>query len=353
LSSPSSSGGNATSFSQPQNSEDNISYANLSHEQLKQLHLTFLQPSPPVAPVRMQVPRRNSNNDNNLQQQASSQQNSSPTRSPTQPAMTSMGAILEGGDYPLDFSPIPIQYAALNNNPVFLSGNGVQQQRQPQQQAYPLQYRVISNPEQKMAQQYLLHNGGMVSDRQMPIQLVVQQQPQQQAQPQSQAQQRQSKRKGGAQSTQPEQDSQESHQPDAKRPKRGQSNDENRLVKNRQAAQLFRQRQKQHIKDLEDKVSAVNQVNVSLSAKVDVLKAENKLVKDQLQYLRGFVAVALQHAFPQSKEDLQKRWDAFQKAETERAEKEAAEQKEADRLDAEKNEKRKQDIITTYTDDDL
>jgi len=79
------------------------------------------------------------------------------------------------------------------------------------------------------------------------------------------------------------------------------NNDENRLVKNRQAAQLFRQRQKQHIRDLEDKVSAVNEVNVALTAKVDVLKAENKLVKEQLNYLRSFVAAALQYAFPQNK----------------------------------------------------
>jgi len=74
-----------------------------------------------------------------------------------------------------------------------------------------------------------------------------------------------------------------------------------RLVKNRQAAQLFRKRQKQYISDLEGKVADVSNKNVALTARVDVLHAENKLLKDQLTYLRTFVVSALQQAFPPDK----------------------------------------------------
>jgi len=74
-----------------------------------------------------------------------------------------------------------------------------------------------------------------------------------------------------------------------------------RLVKNRQAAQLFRKRQKQYISDLENKVAEVTNKNIALMAKVDVLVTENQLVKDQLKYLRTFVVSALEQAFPQQK----------------------------------------------------
>jgi hypothetical protein len=82
-------------------------------------------------------------------------------------------------------------------------------------------------------------------------------------------------------------------EPDNKRQKR--------LVKNRQAAQLFRKRQKQYISDLENKVAEVTNKNIALIAKVDVLVTENQLVKDQLKYLRTFVVSALEQAFPPQK----------------------------------------------------
>ncbi len=74
-----------------------------------------------------------------------------------------------------------------------------------------------------------------------------------------------------------------------------------RLVKNRQAAQLFRKRQKEYIADLENKVAEVTNKNIALMAKVDVLASENKLVKDQLAFLRTFVVGALQSAFTPGK----------------------------------------------------
>jgi len=74
-----------------------------------------------------------------------------------------------------------------------------------------------------------------------------------------------------------------------------------RRVKNREAAQLFRQRQKQHIHDLEEEVQSINNRNVDLNTQIEVLRAENTLVKEQLRYLRCFVTEGLRFAFPDSK----------------------------------------------------
>jgi len=74
-----------------------------------------------------------------------------------------------------------------------------------------------------------------------------------------------------------------------------------RRVKNREAAQLFRQRQKQHIRDLEEEVRNINNRNTDLNTQLEVLRAENTLVKEQLRYLRCFVTEGLKFAFPESK----------------------------------------------------
>jgi hypothetical protein len=71
-----------------------------------------------------------------------------------------------------------------------------------------------------------------------------------------------------------------------------------RRVKNREAAQLFRQRQKQHIRDLEAEVKGINDKNTHLTTQMEVMRAENTLVKEQLQYLRCFVLEGLKFAFP-------------------------------------------------------
>jgi len=71
-----------------------------------------------------------------------------------------------------------------------------------------------------------------------------------------------------------------------------------RRVKNREAAQLFRQRQKQHIRDLEAEVKGINDKNMQLTTQMEVLKAENALVKEQLHYLRCYVLEGLKFAFP-------------------------------------------------------
>lgn len=74
-----------------------------------------------------------------------------------------------------------------------------------------------------------------------------------------------------------------------------------RRVKNREAAQLFRQRQKQHIRDLEEEVRGINDKNSELNTQVEVLRAENTMVKEQLRYLRCFITEGLKFAFPESK----------------------------------------------------
>ena len=120
---------------QPQNSDD-ISYANLSHEELKQLHLTFLKPSA-ASSVRMQAPARKTNSRpetptaTSLASAPSTPAMQSPVSQPTTPIMIQQQPQVvvlqtaqpfgDTGDYPLDFSPIPVQYAAINTNPVFIT----------------------------------------------------------------------------------------------------------------------------------------------------------------------------------------------------------------------------------------
>ncbi|EGC30580.1 hypothetical protein DICPUDRAFT_92949 [Dictyostelium purpureum] len=71
-----------------------------------------------------------------------------------------------------------------------------------------------------------------------------------------------------------------------------------RLVKNREAAQLFRQRQKAYIQDLEKKVSDLTGTNSEFRARVELLNSENKLIREQLLYLRNFVTQAVSFSFP-------------------------------------------------------
>lgn len=71
-----------------------------------------------------------------------------------------------------------------------------------------------------------------------------------------------------------------------------------RLVKNREAAQLFRQRQKAYIQDLEKKVGDLTATNNEFRARVELLNSENKLIKEQLLYLRNFVTQAVSFSFP-------------------------------------------------------
>jgi len=81
-----------------------------------------------------------------------------------------------------------------------------------------------------------------------------------------------------------------------------------RLLKNRQAAQQFRKRQKTHIIELENQVEALTSDNSVLVSRLEMLTAENKLIKEQLEYMRNFVMNCLQLSFPPntSLQDLQR-----------------------------------------------
>lgn len=71
-----------------------------------------------------------------------------------------------------------------------------------------------------------------------------------------------------------------------------------RLVKNREAAQLFRQRQKAYIRDLEKKVTDLTAAINESRARVELLNSENKLIKEQLLYLRNFITQAVSFSLP-------------------------------------------------------
>jgi len=71
-----------------------------------------------------------------------------------------------------------------------------------------------------------------------------------------------------------------------------------RLVKNREAAQLFRQRQKEYINNLELKAAELTSANTEANARVELLTSENKLMREQLVYLRNFMKQAVSYSFP-------------------------------------------------------
>eukprot|EP01088_Endostelium_zonatum_P007063 TRINITY_DN19224_c0_g1_i1.p1 TRINITY_DN19224_c0_g1~~TRINITY_DN19224_c0_g1_i1.p1 ORF type:complete len:322 (-),score=87.06 TRINITY_DN19224_c0_g1_i1:83-1048(-) len=79
------------------------------------------------------------------------------------------------------------------------------------------------------------------------------------------------------------------------------SDNEKKRQKNRQAAKMFRQRQKDYVEDLEAQVETLQDQNKNLQSKVDLLIVENKLVREQLAYMRNFCSSAFQFAFPPDK----------------------------------------------------
>ncbi|GAM18356.1 hypothetical protein SAMD00019534_015310 [Acytostelium subglobosum LB1] len=66
-----------------------------------------------------------------------------------------------------------------------------------------------------------------------------------------------------------------------------------RLIKNREAAQLFRQRQKEYIGTLELKASTLQTSNDSAESRIELLTRENGLMRQQVDYLRTFVKQAV------------------------------------------------------------
>ena len=64
---------------------------------------------------------------------------------------------------------------------------------------------------------------------------------------------------------------------------------------------MFRKRQKDYVEDLEAQVETLQDQNKNLQSKVDLLVVENKLVREQLSYMRNFCSTAFQFAFPPDK----------------------------------------------------
>lgn len=73
-----------------------------------------------------------------------------------------------------------------------------------------------------------------------------------------------------------------------------------KLLKNREAAQQFRQRQRDHIDVLEKQVQQLIEQRAQYNSQTDALLAENKLVRSQVQYMREFLSQALAFAFSQN-----------------------------------------------------
>ncbi|PRP74471.1 hypothetical protein PROFUN_06600 [Planoprotostelium fungivorum] len=71
-----------------------------------------------------------------------------------------------------------------------------------------------------------------------------------------------------------------------------------RLEKNREAAHQFRQRQKAYLLELESKVSSLTTENAENKAKVELLRSENQLIREQLNYLRAFITQAVSFSLP-------------------------------------------------------
>ncbi|KAJ5071683.1 basic-leucine zipper transcription factor f-related [Anaeramoeba ignava] len=77
-------------------------------------------------------------------------------------------------------------------------------------------------------------------------------------------------------------------------------NDEDRLKTNREAAQAFRQRQKQLIDDLEEKVEKLENENAEYRTRTEALEAERRVLASQLEYFQTFMTRAMSLAYRNS-----------------------------------------------------
>jgi len=70
-----------------------------------------------------------------------------------------------------------------------------------------------------------------------------------------------------------------------------------RLVRNREAAQRFRKLQKIKIESMDAKIKELELANSDYQAKLATLTAENKAIKEHLEYLRSFLEHAVSMTF--------------------------------------------------------
>eukprot|EP00002_Diphylleia_rotans_P022945 TRINITY_DN4506_c0_g1_i1.p2 TRINITY_DN4506_c0_g1~~TRINITY_DN4506_c0_g1_i1.p2 ORF type:complete len:197 (-),score=51.01 TRINITY_DN4506_c0_g1_i1:796-1386(-) len=71
-----------------------------------------------------------------------------------------------------------------------------------------------------------------------------------------------------------------------------------RLLKNRESAHQSRIRKKNYISELEKRTAELSSSNSDLQTRVNTLTTENKLLKDQLAYLRLVLSQAATSAYP-------------------------------------------------------
>ena len=56
---------------------------------------------------------------------------------------------------------------------------------------------------------------------------------------------------------------------------------------------MFRQRQKAYLQQLETKVQQLSTENEQCKANLELFRSENKLIKEQLAFLRSFISQAM------------------------------------------------------------
>lgn len=70
-----------------------------------------------------------------------------------------------------------------------------------------------------------------------------------------------------------------------------------RVLRNREAAKLFRQRQRDQLEDLEAEVIALKAEHKAYTEQKEQLTAENAAIQQQVQFVHSFITEALKYAF--------------------------------------------------------
>ncbi|KAH3763199.1 hypothetical protein Pelo_4977 [Pelomyxa schiedti] len=69
-----------------------------------------------------------------------------------------------------------------------------------------------------------------------------------------------------------------------------------KLLRNREAAQLFRARQRQHYTELKTRCNGLEYLTASMREKISEKESENMQIRDQLAYLRQFIKEAVDYS---------------------------------------------------------
>jgi len=63
-----------------------------------------------------------------------------------------------------------------------------------------------------------------------------------------------------------------------------------KVLKNRLAARTFRRRQKEHISEMASQIDSLSEENIKLKSALKLMAMENKMIKEQLGYIKSFLA---------------------------------------------------------------